>query len=807
MSGERYCCASPRRLTILRDQSAINGIDYLEIGNPAQTDLRVVFAHPLPGEAGEVPPGGTALVPENFVVLGGERPRGIRVTGLAVSGREAVVSVDRAGDFSTYTLALVADATLPQGPPPAGFDPWLARIDFSFKVECPSDFDCLVTAACDEAKLPEPVINYLAKDYDSFRRLLIDRMALQMPDWQDRSAADQQVMLVELLAYLGDQLSQYQDSVAAEAYLHTARLRRSVARHVRMLDYRLHEGTNARTFAHLAVSAGSPADGAVLPAASRLFTALGSTDPVVAPGGLDAALAQGPTVFETMSALALDPTRNAIALHTWSDAECCLPAGATRAWLVNEPDRQLAPGELLLLEEVASPRTGLPQDADPSHRHVVRLTAVVEVRDELEGVNLVQVDWARDDALPFALWIDSEIVAQDGTPQVVVTGLARGNIVPADHGLTAAGIELDPPTRLTDRLYEPRLPRLALAFREPYDHGAAIALPAAALLVRDPGAALPAITLTDGAEDWLPQIDLLRSRQFDPHFVAEPERDGHVYLRFGNDRYGRAPSVGATLTATLRQGGGSTGNIGADTLAHVETGLSGITLVRNPLPATGGSQPESLDQARAFAPSAYRVQRRAVVAQDYAEVAQEDPDVQRAVAEHFFFGSWYTVIVTVDGRDGRLVTRDDDFRRRLMDRLDTRRMAGVDLQLRDPTFLNLDLRLHACAGPGRFRADVRAALLDRFTSGRRRNGLPGFFHPDNQTFGKPLYMSEILAAAMEVDGVASAEITRVGPWGHDEIDYRGQGMILPGPGEVVRLENNASLPEHGVFSCLVEGGL
>ena len=183
MSDQRYHCGTPRRLQLIKEQSALNGLDYLEIANAAQTQLRVVFAHPLPGQPGEVPPAPPLLDRGNFRIEGGERTRGIQVVGLATNGNEALITVDRAGDFSTYTLRLVADATLPESLPPPGFDPWLAVIDFSFKVECPSDFDCAAEVPCDEPELVEPELNYLAKDYESFRRLLLDRMALLMPDW------------------------------------------------------------------------------------------------------------------------------------------------------------------------------------------------------------------------------------------------------------------------------------------------------------------------------------------------------------------------------------------------------------------------------------------------------------------------------------------------------------------------------------------------------------------------------------------------------------------------------------------------
>ncbi len=56
------------------------------------------------------------------------------------------------------------------------------------------------------------------------------------------------ITLVELLAYAGDYLSYYQDAVATEAYLGTARQRISVHRHARLVDYWMHDGCNARAW-------------------------------------------------------------------------------------------------------------------------------------------------------------------------------------------------------------------------------------------------------------------------------------------------------------------------------------------------------------------------------------------------------------------------------------------------------------------------------------------------------------------------------------------------------------------------------
>src|SRR5206468_8696108 len=107
---------------------------------------------------------------------------------------------------------------------------------------------CQTQPVCPPEKRDEPEINYLAKDYASFRQLILDRLALIMPDWQERHVPDLGIALVEVLAYAGDHLSYYQDAVATEAYLETARQRISVRRHVRLVDYPMHEGCNARAW-------------------------------------------------------------------------------------------------------------------------------------------------------------------------------------------------------------------------------------------------------------------------------------------------------------------------------------------------------------------------------------------------------------------------------------------------------------------------------------------------------------------------------------------------------------------------------
>ena len=272
-----YRCSTHRRRAAIRGSATLNGIDYLVVGTD-ETTLEVHFLNGLPGTTDPVPPGpASKLTRSNIAIDGGVRFTGIVATNVAALDEVLGVTLDRSGwqvgdamgDHSTYSLRLRRSEL--DDRPPDGFDSQLSAVDFSFKAGCETDFDCGSEDRCPPETFPEPDIDYLAKDYASFRQLMLDRMALTMPAWQERNPADVEVALVELLAYVGDNLSYFQDAVATEAYLGTALKRPSIRRHARLLDYRMHEGCNARAWVCFEMEDTS-ADGAELPPGSPVLS-------------------------------------------------------------------------------------------------------------------------------------------------------------------------------------------------------------------------------------------------------------------------------------------------------------------------------------------------------------------------------------------------------------------------------------------------------------------------------------------------------------------------------------------------------
>jgi hypothetical protein len=86
----------------------------------------------------------------------------------------------------------------------------------------------------------KPVIDYMARDYDSLLKSMYDLVPSKLPEWKDfKNEADFGNVMLELFAHIGDILSYYQDRVANESFLGTARTRRSVIEHLRLIGYKL----------------------------------------------------------------------------------------------------------------------------------------------------------------------------------------------------------------------------------------------------------------------------------------------------------------------------------------------------------------------------------------------------------------------------------------------------------------------------------------------------------------------------------------------------------------------------------------
>jgi hypothetical protein len=801
----------PDRLADLVASTTINGIDFVEIAAADQCTLRVHFVN-------GVDVAGALATNHPVVISGGETvpevPVGsINATDWTIddSGRPVLtLRTPYAGDFSWYRLHIDSPA----------LDAYFASIAFTFKAGCPSTLDCRTADDCVMAPNGGPIIDYLAKDFDSFRGALLEYSARTYPYWVERDEPDVGMMLAEVLSAVGDDLSYLQDRIAAEATFATATQRVSMVRHARLVDYEPLPIRSARALLQIDVAGPTPCglvvqapqpDGAALP----FELGDGLVDPVT--GELRTApLLVDPRWNRTDHSSGLPR----IVPHLWDDAQRCLLAGSTETWIVGHgfgfpvSDPNLGTTGLPMLIDTAAVST-----ADPPVREIVHLTAAIEELDSLYGVEVTHLRWDATEAVRFDHDLGRTVFA--------------GNLVGAVQGQRyRESFVIDPGDG-------PMAPGAAVARMGP-DAGCSEGRPVhlhtlragrLAWLAGDADVVTPELYVVQTPElpgdeplTWRWRRSLLRADLFERAYTVDPTRFADIRrvpaaapwfeydggngdsVRFGDGSFGDRPSTGSAFDVTYRTTAGAAGNVAADSIAIVPLELRGVLLsVTNPFPARGGAAEEALDHIRSNAPQAFRTRTfRAVRAEDYDAAADELPWVLNAGTSMRWTGSWLTVFTTGQPRGHMEPTLDEQ--RSLVRQLDRRRLAGYEVVVPNPRFVGLDLVVTVCADASALRGEVEAAVLAALGTGRLCDGRPGFFAPGHMKFGTPLERSLLEAAAQRVTGVHGV----VGVW------YRRRGYqrdlepmvdtVRVGRDEIIRVDNDPSEPDHGSLKVVVEGG-
>jgi hypothetical protein len=792
------------RLSKLLDphNTTLNGIDFVEVANDSQTMLRVHFLNTV-AVMGTLAPG------RNPTISGGETIRTVDVLPYGTSawtedaeGRPLLaLQVRSPGDFSFYTLTIESSA----------LDPFYNHVRFTFKARCPSGLDCEAPPVlCPPPAGNPPPITYLAKDFLSFRKALSDFSTLRYPEWQERSEADFGVMFLEALSSLADDLSYYQDRVAAEAVLETASQRRSFVRLARLVDYEPQPSTSSSVLLQFEVT-GSP-----IP--SGLLVRAGGPDGTAIDFETGAGLIDPNTLLLNTATYPASSAWNRrkpdgsdnIVPYYFDDSQSCLLAGATEMW-VEGHGFAFQPGQVLLID------TSAQTTADPPIRELITLVSATEETDPLFLVPVTHLVW------------QAPLASNHDLTRTVLAG----NLIPATQGRRykeSFAIDQAPPgismplaivrtgpNSSAQYLYT--LQNLLLTWLMP--PGAANPLPEIVLLEQPQNKALPPIT-------WTWRRRLLDAGEFEDAYTVDPvsylriasnsdgtsaydyDGDSGATIRFGDGVFGGIPDMGSVFQVTYRVGAGSAGNVAADSVTEIDTSVDPslsalVTAVTNPFPAAGGTDEETNQQVARRAPHAFRaVQFRAVTRADYEAAAQTLPWVLRAGTRFRWTGSWLTVFTTADPKGSEQITLDEQVD--LVNLLNRYRMAGYESYVPAPVYVGIDLIVMVCALPTAFRGDVQQALVNTLSAARLPGGGTGFFFLDRFTFGTPLERSALKAAIQSSYGVA----------GVVSIQYRERGVTpgftcLPeilevGPSQILRMDNDPSRPERGTLQVVVEGG-
>lgn len=288
----------------------------------------------------------------------------------------------------------------------------------------------------------------------------------------------------------------------------------------------------------------------------------------------------------------------------------------------------------------------------------------------------------------------------------------------------------------------------------------------------DPGSGQPDLELAvlppTGGEGviWQRDADFFGAVRDTPRYLLDAETG---LITFGDGVNGMVPVAGSRVVANrYRVGGGALGNVAPGTIATLKTALPQVKSVSNLRAATGGSNAETIDQAKLRAPSHLRSRDRAVTAEDFADLALITPGValrsayalpQTAVdlstpLPVFIENSpgAVTVVVLPEKRHPTPQPTADELRL-ICAHLNARRLVTTELYVIGPRYTRIDLlRAEIETVPD---ADLKAvqdactaALLTYF------NPLSGGEGGSGWPFGGAIYHGQVFNLLLRQPGVA-----------------------------------------------------
>jgi hypothetical protein len=236
--------------------------------------------------------------------------------------------------------------------------------------------------------------------------------------------------------------------------------------------------------------------------------------------------------------------------------------------------------------------------------------------------------------------------------------------------------------------------------------------------------------------------------------------------------------------------------------------------------------PSAMEEARQQGPRSIHQQRRMVTTADYALRLEEHPLVLRGQATVRWTGAWTTIEVALvlfddepldapmpeslaaavklfhDDLDIRLPAGAPSIRTVLTAYVDALRMVGQEVVLIDAVRVPVTFAMSVRVAPNYFQSEVRRALEEVLGI-----SATGFFRPGRLHFGEDLHASDLIAAAMALDGVESVCLNRFRRLGSQFTDQVASGRISLAGIEVAICDNNPVERNRGYYRLTLHGGL
>ncbi len=229
---------------------------------------------------------------------------------------------------------------------------------------------------------------------------------------------------------------------------------------------------------------------------------------------------------------------------------------------------------------------------------------------------------------------------------------------------------------------------------------------------------------------------------------------------FGDGVKGMIPPAGTAnvVAEYYRIGGGARGNVTSGVITALRTSIAHVSGVTNPFPASGGSDQESVDEAKLRGPHVIKSRNRAVTAEDYEWLSlQASNGIARAKCLNTIGREGEVTVVVVPKQDHRnpdltvKLVPTTELLRRVTNYLDERRLLTTILHVVRPRYVEISISVDVIRTTSGRSERLRKAVEHRLRS---------FLHPilggrdaEGWTFGRNVMKLDLYHVIENVEGV------------------------------------------------------
>lgn len=244
-------------------------------------------------------------------------------------------------------------------------------------------------------------------------------------------------------------------------------------------------------------------------------------------------------------------------------------------------------------------------------------------------------------------------------------------------------------------------------------------------------------------------------------------------ILFGDSILGQSPAIGDSYTISYRVGGGSRGNLAADTInvpipvkanlrdQEENTVLSIISTLENTSIATGGSDAETIAHAKRYAPLVFRRQDRLVTLIDYKSFVNtfissygSSGKASAVVRRAYSSANIIDIFVLEKASDLQLRKATPEYKRQLLEAIEEKKMLTDEPVVVDGLIRTLDLMINIAM-------DRKFKKVETEIATKVRIKILEYFNVDNTDFGEPFVPQDLIRQILEFPEVRYATVDNV----------------------------------------------